>query len=270
MSWLRIEGRMPQHRKVAPLSDAAWRLHITAKCWCVEEKSDGRVPKAIPATLPAAPRGKALTRILDELVDAELWERTEDGFLIHDFLKYNPSAAESEARSQAAAIAGAAGGRAKAEKRHSGKVAHGLAERQPTPSEPLADCLADPKQPSTNARRIRSDSDSESEVAIATAPEAWPDGPVPCPVPLPLDDDAFAGLAELAIPRPVAEAFLRRWALDERAAKSNPRPVGAWVKCGLKALRGQWSDGSKRAEIRAMASPVTEPTKSAGEELRWV
>ena len=34
---------------------------------------------------------------LDELIAAGLWERNEDGYEIHDFLAYNPSAAESEA-----------------------------------------------------------------------------------------------------------------------------------------------------------------------------
>ena len=64
MSWLRIEGRMPQHHKVAPLSDAAFRLHMTAMAWSVEGKTDGRITKAIPATLTRAPQGKKLTEAL--------------------------------------------------------------------------------------------------------------------------------------------------------------------------------------------------------------
>jgi hypothetical protein len=111
MSWLRIEGRMPQHRKVAPLSDAAFRLHVTAKCWCVSEESDGLIPSAIPKTLTAAPREKRLADVVAELMRAGLWEATEDGWLIHDFLTYNPSKAESQALRQARSAAGAAGGR---------------------------------------------------------------------------------------------------------------------------------------------------------------
>lgn len=91
-----------------------------------------------------------------------------------------------------------------------------------------------------------------------------PDAKVPCPVPLPLDDQDFAGLQlDVGIPRNVAEANLRAWAADERAAKSNPRPVGAWVKCGLKALRGKWSDGANRPGMRALADRVVEAEQAA-------
>lgn len=97
MSWLRIEGRMPQHRKIAPLSDRAFRLHITAQAWCVEEESDGLVPSGIPQTLTASPRGKALKDTIAELVAAQLWDVVDGGYRIHDFLEYNPSHAQQEA-----------------------------------------------------------------------------------------------------------------------------------------------------------------------------
>ncbi len=116
MTWLRIEGRMPHHRKVAPLSDAAFRLHVTAQAWCVEEGSDGKISKKIPQTLQSAPRGKNLERALAELTESGLWDVTEDGYSIHDFLEYNPSAAENKARRESKISAGAAGGRAKASK----------------------------------------------------------------------------------------------------------------------------------------------------------
>ena len=79
MSWLRIEGKMPTHEKVAPLSDAAFHLHVTAKAWCVEHETDGRMRTGIPGTLTRAPHGKALTAAIKELVDAVLWEATNDG-----------------------------------------------------------------------------------------------------------------------------------------------------------------------------------------------
>lgn len=100
MSWLRIEGRLPNHRKIAPLSDAAFRLHITAKCWCVEERTDGRLPKAIPATLPAAPKAKAITKVIQELTGAQLWHDEGDAYQIHDFRKYNPPGKPSPVESR--------------------------------------------------------------------------------------------------------------------------------------------------------------------------
>ena len=79
MSWLRIEGRMPNHRKMTALSDAAYRLHVTASCWSVEEQSDGLIPKHVPATLPCAPRGKTLARVLEELTKNGVWDASQDG-----------------------------------------------------------------------------------------------------------------------------------------------------------------------------------------------
>jgi hypothetical protein len=105
---------MPQHHKVAPLSDAAFRLHITAMAWSVESKSDGRIPLGVPKTLTCAPRGKALVNVLSELVTTKVWlSLGDDGYEIHDFLQWNLSAKDIAARSEAKAIAGQAGGRAR-------------------------------------------------------------------------------------------------------------------------------------------------------------
>jgi hypothetical protein len=158
MSWLRIEGRMPHHRKIAPLSDAAFRLHVTAKAWCVEEESDGKVPTKVPATLPAAPRGKKLDVIVTELVDADLWEPVDGGYLIHDFLVYNPSAAESEAARAAKSFAGSLGGKRSAEVRA---------------SKPQAAASANGKQEASRAQ------------AAAQANGKQNSSPIPIPIPTP-------------------------------------------------------------------------------------
>lgn len=110
MSWLRIEGRMPQHHKVAPLSDAAFRLHLTAMAWCVESKTDGAVPSVIPQTLTRAPLGKKLVAVLKELTDLGVWIPKPGGYQIHNFLQWNLSAADISARSEAKSRAGSVGG----------------------------------------------------------------------------------------------------------------------------------------------------------------
>ncbi len=91
MNHLRIEVRLPRAANVAPLSDAAFRLHISALAWCAEEETDGEVPLAIPGTLTAAPRGKRLEAVLDELVKAGLWEAGLGFYSLVGFLDTNPS-----------------------------------------------------------------------------------------------------------------------------------------------------------------------------------
>ena len=124
MSWLRIEGKMPGHRKVAPLSDAAFRLHVTASAWCAEHRTDGRVPLDIPATLTRAPQGKALKSCVDDLLARVLWHKLEDCYQIHDYLEWNWSASDYERR----ASSGQAGGRAKASKRLASATASATAD----------------------------------------------------------------------------------------------------------------------------------------------
>lgn len=119
MSWFRIEGRMPQHRKVAPLSDAAFRLHITAGAWSAEEGTDGLVPPLVVGTLTAAPHGKKMLPVIQELVGGGLWEQTERGYQIHDYLQWNMSAADLAARRGAKVAAGHVGGRRSGAQRRS-------------------------------------------------------------------------------------------------------------------------------------------------------
>lgn len=160
MSWLRVEGKAPQHSKIAPLSDAAFRLHFTALCWCVEHLTDGEVPAGIPVTLPAAPRGKRLASVLEELAGAGLWKASDSGWTIHDFLDWNPSAEQERAKRAARAAAGAVGGIAKAKQTASKRLA-------------IASATADEPQNIALAKLCPdSDSDSGEERSPPTPSEA--------------------------------------------------------------------------------------------------
>ena len=270
MSWLRLEGRMPNNGKVSALSDAAFRLYVTASCWCVEEKTDGLIPPHIPGTLPCAPRGKALERAVKELLTARVWETAEDGrYVIHDHLKYNPSAAESEAIREAKALAGAAGGRAKANGRH-GKT---LAGASPPSKQPPSTDVAEPKQnPSPRAgggARSDSDSDSDSQAATAAPEQQRPGGKIRCPVPVPVPPDTLAMLhGNVGLPIDVSVAWLLRWALKQAAAETDLRTLEAWQKSAVAALTGEWS--KDKAAVRALATnqPEVDPAIELAERRR--
>ena len=45
MPWVRFDDQYPIHRKVAGLSDTAFRLHSAAIFWCVRNGTDGFVPE---------------------------------------------------------------------------------------------------------------------------------------------------------------------------------------------------------------------------------
>lgn len=98
MTWLRLDDGFAAHPKVAHLSPHAFKLHVSALCYCAQFLTDGFVPTARPGLLMEGYRPAQVT----ELVDAGLWEPAEGGYWLHDYLKYNPSREKVEAEREAA------------------------------------------------------------------------------------------------------------------------------------------------------------------------
>jgi len=90
-TWLKTDDRYPEHRKVRRLTDAAYRLHHTAMCACAKDETDGLVTEIDISDMEHGPR---LRKHVDSLVLAGLWESAPGGWIIHDFLDYNPSHAQ--------------------------------------------------------------------------------------------------------------------------------------------------------------------------------
>lgn len=91
MAWARLDDRMPWSRKIQPLSDRAFRLYVTGIAFCAAELTDGFISDANLALLPLK-RGR--NDAARELEDCKLWTRTDGGWMVHDFLEYNRSAAQ--------------------------------------------------------------------------------------------------------------------------------------------------------------------------------
>lgn len=94
MTWLKKDDKYPEHRKIRRLSDGAYRLHDTALCWAAKDETDGLITFE---DLFEMQHGKRLKRYVNDLEDAGLWESVQGGWLIHDFLHYNPSHEQLEA-----------------------------------------------------------------------------------------------------------------------------------------------------------------------------
>lgn len=108
MPWVRFEDQFPIHRKVAALKDPAYRIHTEAIFWCSRNLTDGVIRAAeINQIRPRADKHVA------EIVDREAWHPADqicagcvkalndagrtwpaDGWVIHDYLKYQPSRAQ--------------------------------------------------------------------------------------------------------------------------------------------------------------------------------
>ena len=88
MPWVKLDDAFPEHQKVDGLSDGAFRLHVAALCHAGRNLTDGfigseRVSRLVP---------RFRKQHVAELVASCLWHDTEGGWVIHDYLAYNPSA----------------------------------------------------------------------------------------------------------------------------------------------------------------------------------
>ncbi len=88
MAFAQFDDAFADHRKVAGLSDAAFRLHVAGILYCSRHLTDGFIDGIEVPRLVRRFRKAALT----ELVEAGLWrDQAELGFVIHDYLDWNPS-----------------------------------------------------------------------------------------------------------------------------------------------------------------------------------
>lgn len=102
MPYVNLDDNYPEHPKVDGLSDAAFRLHTSAICYCAKQTTDGKVPPDRPSRLVPKYRTSALA----ELIRSGMWHDLGggcgtdtcpsgvDGFYqLHDYLQWNKSAA---------------------------------------------------------------------------------------------------------------------------------------------------------------------------------
>jgi hypothetical protein len=91
LAWLKVDDRFPSHPKVVRAGLGGW-LALCGICYCRAHLTDGFIPReAVPTLAPG------LTRALHHaarLVALGLWHEHPDGYLVHDFLEWNPSRAD--------------------------------------------------------------------------------------------------------------------------------------------------------------------------------
>lgn len=94
MPYAQIDTDALTHPKVSSLSDAAFRVWVAALAYCQRHLTDGALPGDGLHGLGVRVTG----RITAELVAKQLWDRTDDGYQVHDYLQWNTSRAEVEAK----------------------------------------------------------------------------------------------------------------------------------------------------------------------------
>lgn len=107
-TYIRVHDGMPDHPKIEPLSDAAFRLLIKVWCWSGHYLTDGLIPSTTWLK-----RGTPKSRA--ELIAAGLAELLADGAVqMHDYTDHQRTADEVKSLKEARREAGRKGGNAKA------------------------------------------------------------------------------------------------------------------------------------------------------------
>jgi hypothetical protein len=102
--------------KIAPLSDAAFRAHVSMILWSRRMMTDGKIPAAMAVVL-AGRRPKVLAELASNDPVQPSLTRDENGdYWLHDFLEHQPSRQAIEAKQQINRENGARGGLAKAKR----------------------------------------------------------------------------------------------------------------------------------------------------------
>ncbi|MHB9857669.1 hypothetical protein [Streptomyces sp. YIM S03343] len=159
MPWVKLDDRFPTHRKVALVSDRAFRLYVSALCWSSENLTEGKI---LDRELPLVARIRGVKAAAKELEDARLWDRIEGGWVIHDFLEYNPD----RARVQADRDANAARQKAFRERKRAEREAARNGERNGVTGE------AQNTEDDTTATRPRHDGDTTAQRTDQTKDES--------------------------------------------------------------------------------------------------
>lgn len=165
MTWVRLDENFARHPKIVQAGPLALAMHVAALCYCNQYLTDGFVPKAAVKTfldldgiatefefgdseIGEGDRGNLADpfRVVSQLVGAGLWDVSPGGWMIHDYLEYQPSKAKVEADKAQKQAAGRAGGkaaaRAKAKQSPSERSTKGQAESKPvSDTESVTDSL---------------------------------------------------------------------------------------------------------------------------------
>lgn len=140
MSWVKLDDGCMEHPKLLAAGAAGVALWLAGLCYANRQKSrDGLIPALKIACLypMAGPQ-----KVAAKLVEVGLWETAPDGFRIHDYHDYQPTAKQAEAVSQIRSEAGRKGGaRSAAVRAAARKSTPDTDSAKQTPSKPEASCL---------------------------------------------------------------------------------------------------------------------------------
>lgn len=179
MGWARFDDRWPTHPKLLAAGLEAKGLDASGICYAAGQETDGFIPDSALLIIAAGHRNPR--KVAAVLVGVGRWSRDDErkGYIIHDYLEYNPTRESREADRVEKRRAGKLGGQRSGETRRGSK--NEANTKQSASSRTEAECFkqngstqvqAEPKHAvELPSRPVPSPSSSSSLKHQAGAPE---------------------------------------------------------------------------------------------------
>jgi hypothetical protein len=251
MPWIKVDDQIAHHPKFMAAGAVASWLWVCGQSYCARYLTDGFVPESALATLGNVTNPKAHAQTL---VRVGLWELTEGGYRVHDYLHFQPSRADVEERRRQRANAGRKGGLRSGHTRSRG--ARDASSDASSAPEADAKQLASPLPRPRFAKASHADATRSEAVGH---PDPGP-GPLPDPFPDPSSDPPPDQLSD-----PLS-AFARFWsAYPNKVGRREAwrvwrqlQPDAALIDTMLAAITRQRASRRWRAEAgRFIPNPAT-------------
>lgn len=139
MTWVKLSDTFAEDPRLEQAGPLALALHVAALCYCARQLTDGHLTRGAVRRLLELD-GQDPHDVARSLVDVDMWESTDDGYRIVEYLEDQPSREHVEVTRAERAKAGRAGGKRSGEARRSNseantkQVASRLLEPRPVPS----------------------------------------------------------------------------------------------------------------------------------------
>lgn len=155
MAWIKIDESCSDHRKIQDVGPLGLALFVRGLTYCNRNLTDGHIPTRQAMSDAFWSTGGGLgdpEALIASMIQVGLWEETEGGYRVHDYLVYQFSKQTTEERREAKSEAGKKG----ADGRWSGK-SHG---------KPMAEPMADGMAETCPVSRLRSRIPSSVPVSV--------------------------------------------------------------------------------------------------------
>lgn len=259
MPWVRIDDMMPHHPKYLEAGPLGFALQVAGLCYASRYLTDGYIPyPAVPTLLDFRFLSRWETEAVDafdvarELCGIGIWSRRNpddelDGFIIHDYLEYNPSAQEVRSRRETDRLR-----KRSSIKEESSGIPSGF-QADSTPPVPLPRPVPIPVVPNpsespeeTTETRVRARDDDATVGLVADI----------------LATARFVGDDVAAVETAVARSFSLVPGFDARAGPREAELFVRWkgyVKKPPEDWYRAWLNWIKRAADQQPATPADEP-----------